>query len=102
MFTPVWCIILLYVIHQLIDKYREKRLNEFDKCFEEHIGKHGKCYGLYGGDPSTDNLSYSCLDCPYLSIITEDELWDLCDKDRPYDPTEQAKIHYYIKGGYKR
>lgn len=102
MFFPAWIILISYGINRAMDVYKERHREAFDKCFEEHIGEHGKCYGLYGGDKFTDNISYSCLDCPYLSIITEDELWDLCGKDRPYDSTEQTKIHYYIKGGYKR
>lgn len=102
MFFPAWIILISYGFNKAIAAYKERHREAFDKCFEEHIGEHGKCYGVYGGDKFTDHISYSCLDCPYLSIITEDELWDLCGKDRSYDSTEQTKIHYYIKKGYKR
>lgn len=94
MFMPCWIILASYGINSAIDAIKEKHLEEFDKCFEENIGEKGKCYGMYGGDKSTDNISYSCLDCPHLSILTEDELWDMCGDKTKHDP---AKIHYYIK-----
>lgn len=54
----------------------KNRLNEhYRKCFEVMKKKYtsnthlDKCYGMYGGDWYTDNLSYECLDCPYLELI---------------------------------
>lgn len=123
MFMPCWIILASYGINCAIDAMKEKRLEEFNKCFEERMNEKistkqleeftmsgmfedyvipkdtFKCYGLYGGDKSTDNISYSCLDCPHLSIITEDELWDMCGDRSKHDP---AKIHYYIKKGGER
>lgn len=43
-----------------------RKLFSKDKCFQKYKSKDGKCYGICGGDKSTDYLSYSCISCKYL------------------------------------
>ena len=44
----------------------------YDKCYKEmenkNKAKNKCCYGLAGGTRSTDYLSESCIDCPYLVL----------------------------------
>lgn len=39
-----------------------------DRCFEEHKNADGKCYGLMGGDWSTDYLSETCVSCKHHTM----------------------------------
>ena len=42
------------------------------KCYLEHQDIDGKCYGLVGGDKSTNYLQYSCIGCPNLKLQEEE------------------------------
>jgi len=49
-----------------------KEPDSLEACFNEHKNDKGICYGLYGGDKFSDNLSYSCIDCPYHTPFVSD------------------------------
>lgn len=42
------------------------------KCYLEHHDIDGKCYGLAGGDKSTNYLQSSCIDCPNWKPLEEE------------------------------
>lgn len=50
----------------------KKHHHSAEECFNEHKNDQGICYGLYGGDKFSDNLSYSCIDCPYHTPFVRD------------------------------
>lgn len=39
-----------------------------DRCFEEHKNADGICYGLMGGDWSTDYLAETCVSCKHHTM----------------------------------
>lgn len=51
----------------LLDKLKERSKRHKNKCFEENKSEDGKCYGLLGGDRSTDYLTFCCLGCEHWS-----------------------------------
>lgn len=58
---------------RLLDKLKERQKQRKDKCYEEHKDSQGKCYGLLGGDRSTDYYAECCVGCKYLTIYLPKE-----------------------------
>ena len=41
-----------------------------EKCFREN-NRDNKCYGLLGGNKSTNYVSFACVDCPHLTPLVK-------------------------------
>jgi hypothetical protein len=57
----------MYILKGIIERIRKHDTISRDKCYKEYGESNGKCYGICGGDKSTDYLSYSCMNCKYLA-----------------------------------
>ena len=51
----------------MLDKLRVRQKRRRDKCFAENKSTDGNCYGLLGGDRTTDYLAFCCLGCEHWS-----------------------------------
>lgn len=51
-----------------------KKYFSHENCYKQMekqgIAVFGICKGVAGGDRFTDYLSYQCVDCPYLTLLS--------------------------------
>ena len=65
-------------IRKPFERLTAEKINSWNKsCYNEFKDIDGKCYGHYGGDKSTNWLSYECISCKHWKPIERGEINDL-------------------------